>query len=93
MLRVAADKSIRAALAKLAPDRQADVLAALRELPSAFGRPHAHAGIRLRQLRRGIFEARSGLQCRIVFERDGDLLVVKALGTHDEIRRFLRKRV
>lgn len=92
MLRVAADKNIRVALAKLAPERQADVLAALRELPSAFGRPHAHAGIGLRQLRRGIYEARSGRQCRILFERDGDALVVKAIGSHDDIRRYLRER-
>ena len=55
---VVADKSIRAALAKFAPEPQAAVLAVLRQLPAAFGRPHAHAGLGVRQLRRGIFEAR-----------------------------------
>ena len=92
MLRIVADKSIRAALAKLAPEHQTRVLAALRQLPAAFGRPHAHAGLGVRQLRRGMFEARVGLQIRVLFERDGDLLVVKALGTHDDIRRYLRER-
>jgi mRNA-degrading endonuclease RelE of RelBE toxin-antitoxin system len=92
MLRVAAEKSVSLALAKLAPEQQAEVLAALRQLPAAFGRPHAHAGIGLRQLRRGIFEARIGLQLRVLFERDDDLLVVKAVGAHDDIRRYLRAR-
>ena len=92
MLRVATEKSVRLALAKLAPERQAEVLAALRQLPGAFGRAHAHAGIGLRQLRREIFEARIGLQTRVLFERDGDLLVVKTFGTHDDIRRYLRTR-
>ena len=92
MLSLVADKSCRAALAKLAPEQQAEVLAALRQLPTAFGRPHAHAGLGVRQLRRGIFEARVGLQVRILFERDGDLLVVKTLGNHDDIRRYLRAR-
>ncbi len=92
MLRVAADKSVSLALAKLAPEQQTDVLAALKELPAAFGRPHAHAGIGLRQLRRGIFEARIGLQLRVIFEREDDLLIVTAIGTHDDIRRYLRER-
>jgi hypothetical protein len=92
MLRIAAEKSVSLALAKLAPEQQAEVLATLRELPAAFGRPHAHAGIGLRRLRRGIFEARIGLQLRVLFECDGDLLVVKWMGGHDEIRRYLRER-
>lgn len=92
MLRVAAEKSVRLALAKLAPELRAGALVTLRALPAAFGRPHTHAGIGLRQLRRGIFEARVGLHLRVIFERDGDSLVVKTIGTHDEIRRYLRAR-
>lgn len=92
MLRIVADKSVRTALARLAPEPQADVLTALRQLPAAFGRPHTHAGLGLRQLRRGIFEVRIGLQLWVLFERDGDLLVIKTLGDHGEIRRYLRDR-
>lgn len=92
MLRVVADKNFRAALARLPPEQQAEALAALRELPAAFGRPHVHAGIGLRQLRPGIFEARVGLQLRVLFERDGALLVVKIIGDHNAIRRYLRSR-
>jgi len=92
MLRVAAEKSVSLALAKLAPDVQAEVLVVLRQLPAAFGHPHTHAGLGLRQLRRGIYEARIGLQIRVLFERDGDLLVIKTLGDHAAIRRYLRDR-
>jgi mRNA-degrading endonuclease RelE of RelBE toxin-antitoxin system len=92
MLRVVADKNFRAALARLPPEQQAEVLAALRELPAAFGRPHVHAGLGLRQLRPGIFEVRVGLQIGALFERDDDLLVVKIVGDHDAIRRYLRSR-
>lgn len=92
MLRIAVEKSVSLALAKLAPELRAEVLTALRQLPAAFGRPHAHAGIGVRQLKRGVFEARVGLQVRFLFERDGDLLVVKTVGSHDEIQRYLRTR-
>jgi mRNA-degrading endonuclease RelE of RelBE toxin-antitoxin system len=92
MLRVVAEKNVRLALAKLAPEQQAEVLGALRQLPELFGRPHIHAGLGLRQLRPGIFEARVGLAIRVLFERDGDLLVIKTLGDHSEIRRYLRAR-
>ena len=92
MLRVVAEKSVRLTLAKLAPDEQAEALSVLRLLPAAFGRPHAHAGLGLRQLRRGIYEARIGLRIRVLFERDGDLLVIKTLGDHAAIRRYLRDR-
>ncbi len=90
MLRVAAEKSVSHALAGLTPDEQAEVLAVLRELPATFGRPHVHAGLGLRQLRRGVYEVRIGLQLRMLFERDGDLLVIKMLGNHAAIRRYLR---
>ena len=45
MLRVVVDKSVSSALAKLTPDTQSEVLAELRRLLGAFGRPHIHAGL------------------------------------------------
>ena len=92
MLRVAAEKNVSRALARLTPDEQAKVLDVLRGLPAAFGRPHTRAGLGLRQLRQGTYEARIGLQLRLLFERDGDLLVIKTLGDHATIRRYLRDR-
>lgn len=92
MLRVAAEKNVSLALAGLKPDEQAEARAVLRRLPAAFGRPHVHSGLGLRQLRRGIYEARIGLRIRVIFERDGDLPVIKTLGDHAAIRRYLRDR-
>lgn len=92
MLRVTAEKSVSLRLAGLAPDEQTAVLAMLRRLPVVFGRPHTHAGLGIRRLRRGVYEARVGLKVRVLFERDGDLLVIKMLGHHDDLRRYLRGR-
>lgn len=85
------DKSeVRKTIAAL-PDKEARaVWAALQSIPTAFGRPHVPAGLGVRQIRPGLFEARAGLQLRALFVRDGDRLIVRLLGTHDDVRRFLR---
>lgn len=62
---------------------------ALAKLPDTFGRPHVHAG--LRKLRGGFYELRAGLNLRVLFRREGDLLSLVLLGTHDEIRRFFAR--
>ena len=93
MLRVVLDRRAIAALQKLSPDDRAAVVAALRELPAGFGRPHIHAGLGLRQLHPGIYEGRSRLRWRFAFEREGDELVIKTVGNHDDIRRWLQQRL
>lgn len=79
-------------LGKLPETEQAAVLAALAEIPAAFGRPHVHAGLGLRQLSPGIYEVRAGLGLRAVFVRLGDALKVQLLGNHEDVRRYLRGR-
>jgi hypothetical protein len=69
---------------------QTVVLAALAEIPAAFGRPHLHGGLDIRQLRRGVFEARVGLSLRAVFVRLGDTLRVQLIGDHGKVQRYLR---
>jgi mRNA-degrading endonuclease RelE of RelBE toxin-antitoxin system len=90
MLQVALAPKAVAALDRLNDDDRMLVIAALRRLPAAFGRPHAHTGIGLRQLRSGLYEARIGLSLRAVFARLGDHLDVRLIGSHDEVRRFLK---
>lgn len=75
---------------KLPESAAAQVRAALGQIPAAFGRPHVHAGIGLRQLKPGVYEARIGLGLRAVFSREDDILVVECIGHHDDVRRFLR---
>ncbi len=78
-------------LARLPEPEQAAVLAALELISSAFGRPHVHSGLGLRQLRSGIYEARVGLSLRAVFSREGDTIKVQLIGNHDDVRRYLRR--
>jgi mRNA-degrading endonuclease RelE of RelBE toxin-antitoxin system len=92
MLRVVLTKRAAAALQKLPPEIQAACLEALRELPAVFGRPHAHAGLGVRQLRPGVYELRISLQMRTIFVRSADVLEVQMIGNHDIIRRYLRGR-
>ncbi len=78
------------ALEKLPEDGAAAVRAALGEIPAAFGRPHLHSGLGIRQLRPGTYEARAGRHLRAVFNREGDTLVVELLGNHNDVQRYLR---
>lgn len=68
------------------------VLDTILSLPRALGDPHAHAGLGLRKLHpSGIWEARVGLGLRLVFTLEADRLTLVRVGTHDEIRRYLRQ--
>ena len=62
------------------------------EIQEAIGKPHLHRGLGLRKLRDEYFEARLGLQERLVFENTSDALVFEFIGNHDEVKRFLRGR-
>jgi hypothetical protein len=58
----------------------------------AVGDPHLHAGLGIRKLHAsGIWAARVGLGLRVVFGLETDLLTLVRVGSHDEIRRFLRQ--
>jgi hypothetical protein len=67
---------------------QDEVLEAIPSLAAAFGKPHAHLG--LRKLGGRVYEFRVGLKLRIVFRHDADTLFLLLIGTHDEVRRFIR---
>lgn len=80
MLRVFITRRAGAELQKLAPENQAACLEALSRLPTAFGRPHVHAGLGIRQLRPGLYELRAGLDLRAIFLRSADALEVQMIG-------------
>jgi hypothetical protein len=63
---------------------------ALSELVSSFGRPHVHSGLSIRKLTPKVFECRGTLGWRFIFDVSDDELRVRALATHDEIRRMIR---
>ena len=65
---------------------------AMRATAAIFGQPHLHSGRGIRQLRPGLYECRSGLGLRLVFEREKDAVVFVFSGSHDEVQDFLRDR-
>jgi mRNA-degrading endonuclease RelE of RelBE toxin-antitoxin system len=74
------------------PDRKT-VGQAIDQVCVSFGNPHLHAGIGLRKLDDALFECRSGLKTRLVFELllDGSLYFYM-MGSHDEVLKFLKAR-
>ena len=65
------------------------MVSALRRLEESFGRPHLHARLGLRSFG-PYFEFRIGLKLRALFLADsGDLFLV-IVGTHDEIRNYIK---
>lgn len=68
------------------------VFDAILALPAALGNPHTHAGLGLRKLHRsGIWEARVGLGLRLVFGLQPELLALVRIGSHEDVRRFLKE--
>ena len=66
------------------------VLAALERLETGFERGQLTPGFGLKPLQHGFWEIRVGLADRIIFRRSGDVIVFVLVGTHDDIKRFLR---
>jgi len=75
-------------LAALPAALQEQVIEAIPDLVEAFGKPHAHRG--LRKLGCRLYEFRVGLAWRLVFRHDGDTLFFLLIGAHDDVRRFIR---
>ena len=75
---------------KLSNAEREQIVASLRALGDGFGRPHLHAGIGIRRLRKDLFECRAGLHWRIVFFAEKGLLTAYDVMTHDEIKAWLR---
>jgi len=83
--------SFRRCLRGFPDERLATVWRAMQVADAAYGQPHKHAGIGLRQIG-GFMECRDALDYRLVFQRDSSSLVFHFYGTHDEVRAFLRNR-
>ena len=62
----------------------------IEQVRDSFGNPHAHGGIGVRALGQGLYECRHGLSLRLVFAAYRGLLYFHIIGTHDEVRRFIK---
>ena len=75
----------------LDPPRQQRADETLLKLADAFETGEIPPGLGLKPLQHGVWEARSGIHDRILFRREPDDVVeLLLIGTHDEIKRFLK---
>jgi mRNA-degrading endonuclease YafQ of YafQ-DinJ toxin-antitoxin module len=91
-MRVALAEAFQRDVRALSEAQRLAVLEAMLSLPRAVSDPHLHAGLGIRKLHAsGIWEARVGFGLRLVFALETDLLTLVRVGSHDEIRRYLRQ--
>jgi mRNA-degrading endonuclease YafQ of YafQ-DinJ toxin-antitoxin module len=70
--------------------REDEVSAALKLVVDGFGNPHSHSGLGIRQLGKHLYECRTGLAWRLVFEAQRGVLTFDFAGDHDEVQNYLR---
>jgi hypothetical protein len=91
-MRIALGERFQRDVRGLGPPERAAGFEALLALPGVLGDPHTHAGLGIRKLHRsGIWEARVGLGLRLVFALDPSALTLVRVGSHEDVRRFLRE--
>jgi hypothetical protein len=75
---------------KLRPSQQSRVDSAVARFAEKLGRPHEHGGLGLRAFGRYL-EFRAGLELRILaLPESGDFFLM-FVGTHDELRAYVRQ--
>jgi mRNA-degrading endonuclease YafQ of YafQ-DinJ toxin-antitoxin module len=90
-VRVALTERFQRDVRALSSDQRGAVFEVMLSLPGVLGNPHRHAGAGIRKLHRsGIWEARVGLGLRLVYALEPGTLTLARVGTHDEIRRYLK---
>ena len=77
-------------LRALPRNERPDVVLKLLELADVFGQPHRHTGLGIRKLRGDLFECRVGLARRVLFRASSDALLIRFIGSHDEVQKYLR---
>jgi mRNA-degrading endonuclease YafQ of YafQ-DinJ toxin-antitoxin module len=72
--------------------RENEVIAALNLIKEGFGNPHAHSGLSIRKLGRDLYECRTSLAWRLVFQASKGELLFDFAGDHNEVQSYLRGR-
>ena len=90
-MRIALTDRFQREVRALSSEQRAALFEVLLGLSGALGDPHRHVGVGLRKLHAsGIWEARLGLGLRLVFGIERDLATLTTVGTHDDVRRYLK---
>ena len=76
---------------RLSPDDRTRVKKALGLLQRSLETGEAPVGLGVKKLGAGVYEFRVGLALRGVYVEEGPLVVLTLLGSHDEVRRFLKR--
>ncbi len=80
------DQSLR----ELTETKKKQVKKALRLTMAFFETGDLPHGLRMKPLSHGIWEIRAGLSERILFRKNEDTIQYLLVGSHDEIKRFLK---
>ncbi len=80
----------RKALRQLPKKRRQEIGRILQQVQLAYGCPHQHRGLGLRNLPKSYIEVRVGLGQRIMMRETHEALVCEWIGNHDDIRKFLK---
>ncbi len=81
----------RRAYRRLQSQDQEIVDRALLRLADYFRTGRASVGLGVKKFGDGVLEARAGLALRVVYVDEGTKVVLALLGSHDDVRRFLRR--
>ena len=90
-LRIELSPAFREAVRALPKRRRLEIGQVITAVRDGFGAPHLHSGLGIRRLRQTVFECRVGLKLRLAFESERGLLTFIAVGTHDDIRKLLKR--
>ena len=78
-------------LQELPLETQVEVLLVCIQIPVAFAFAKHHTGLGLRKVHpKGYWEVRVRLGLRVVLHLEKNNCIIKMVGNHDEVRRFLR---
>jgi mRNA-degrading endonuclease YafQ of YafQ-DinJ toxin-antitoxin module len=70
--------------------REEEVSAAIKLVLDGFGKPHAHSGLGIRKLGKNLYECRTSLEWRLVFEARKGAVTFNFAGDHNEVQNYLR---
>jgi hypothetical protein len=84
------DEDFRAEVKALNKEARHTIGHAIAEVQRCFGNPHIHSGIGVRKLRPRLYEARTDLGERLLFEDRDDALFFFKRGDHKEIQKYLK---
>ncbi len=91
MIPIVLSERIRKAASKLPVELREKCSQAIAEVGKAFGDPHRHRGLGLRNLAGRSYEVRVALQWRVIFLHIDNELIAYDIMNHDQIVRWLKR--